>query len=54
MFGIDPDHEVTSCQDHILKWKREMQQAFELASQHAKKRTAHNKQIVTVVFTEAS
>ena len=45
MFGIDPDHEVTSYQDHVLKLKREMQQAFELASQHAKKRAAHNKQI---------
>ena len=45
MFGIDPDHEVTSYQDYVLKWKRGMQQAFELASQHAKKREAHNKQI---------
>ena len=45
MFEIDPDHEVTSYQDYVLKWKRGMQQAFELASQHAKKRAAHNKQI---------
>ena len=45
MFGIDPDHEVTSYEDYVLKWKRGMQQAFELASQHAKKRAAHNKQI---------
>ena len=45
MFEIDPDHEVTSYQDYVLKWKRGMQQAFELASQHAKKHTAHNKQI---------
>ena len=45
MFEIDPDHEVTSYQDYVLKWIRGMQQAFELASQHAKKRAAHNKQI---------
>ena len=45
MFEIDPDHEVTFCQDYVLKWKRGMQQAFELASQHAKKCAAHNKQI---------
>ena len=45
MFGIDPDHEVISYQDYMLKWKRGMQQAFELASQHAKKRAAHDKQI---------
>ena len=45
MFEIDPDHEVTSYQEYVLKWKRGMQQAFELASQHAKKRAAHNKQI---------
>ena len=44
MFGIDPDHEVTSYQNYVLKWKRGMQQAFELASRHAKKRAAHNKQ----------
>ena len=45
MFEIDPNHEVASYQDYVLKWKRRMYQAFELASQHAKKRTAHNKQI---------
>ena len=45
MFEIDPDHEVTSYQDYLLKWKRGIQQAFELASQHAEKRAAHNKQI---------
>ena len=45
MFGIDPDHEITSYQDYVLKWKRGIQQAFELASQHAKKRAAHSKQI---------
>ena len=45
MFEINPDHEVTSYQDYVLKWKRGMQQAFELASQHAKKRAGHNKQI---------
>ena len=45
MFGIDPDHEVTSYQDYVLKSKRGMQQAFELASQHAQSHAAHNKQI---------
>ena len=45
MFEIDPDHEVTSYQDYVLNRKRGLQQAFELASQHAKKRAAHNKQI---------
>ena len=45
MFRIDPDHEVTCYQDYVLKWKRGMQQAFELASPHAKIRAAHNKQI---------
>ena len=45
MFEIDSDHEVTSYQDYVLKWKRGMQQAFELASRHAKKHAAHNKQI---------
>ena len=40
MYGIDPDHEVTSYQDYVFKWKRGMQEAFELASQHAKKRVA--------------
>ena len=45
MFGIDTDHEVTSYQSYVLKWKGGMQQAFELASQHAKKRAIHSKQI---------